>query len=209
MKSPYNFNYLPPTNVGINEARSIFLFHGLGSNEEDLLQLVDIFKGNYHIFSLRGPITHRPGFAFYTFEEEGKPVRDVFDKMISFTLDFINEAINEYQLDKNKIFLMGFNQGAVVSQTLALFLGNEIAGTIALSGFIPEFVKNEYKKDHLENAKVFISHGEFDYDFPISWGINSKEFFEDYGAQVTYNSYPVGHGVSPENLKDLIAFIQR
>ncbi len=208
MKSPYTFKHIAKANNSDEKEAGIFLLHGLGSNEEDLLQLIEPFKGNCHIFSLRGPITHRPGFAFYTFEEEGKPTREVFDRMISFTLDFVREAIDEYHLDKKKVYIIGFNQGAVVAQTLALFLGNEIAGTVALSGFIPDFVKSEYRKDSIENATIFISHGEYDYDYPISWGEDSKQFFEENGANVIYKTYPVGHGVSPENLTDLLSFIE-
>ena len=35
---------------------ALFLFHGMGSNEEDLLPLVKSFEETHHIFSLRGPI---------------------------------------------------------------------------------------------------------------------------------------------------------
>ncbi|SOC36299.1 alpha/beta hydrolase [Ureibacillus acetophenoni] len=208
MKSPYIFKHIAPTSNTSEKEAGIFLLHGLGSNEEDLLQLVESLKGNCHIFSLRGPITHRPGYAFYTFEEEGKPSREIFDRMISGTLNFVKEVVEEYGLDPKKVYIIGFNQGAVVAQTLALFLGNEIAGTVALSGFVPEFVKNEYKKGRIEGAKLFISHGEYDYDYPINWAMDSKQFFEEYGANVTFKTYPVGHGVSPENLKDLTSFIQ-
>lgn len=207
MKSPYTFKHIAPTNNSGEHQGAIFLFHGLGSNEEDLLQLVEEFKGQCHIFSLRGPITHSPGFAFYTFEEEGKPTREVFDKMITFTQSFILEAIEQFHLDINKIFLVGFNQGAAVVETLTLTLGNLITGTVALSGYLPDFVINEYKKVPLERTKVFISHGEYDYDFPIQWGENSKNYFEEIGVQVTYKTYPDGHGVTPQNLKDMVEFI--
>lgn len=207
MKSPYTFKHIPPTNTTGELQGAIFLFHGLGSNEEDLLQLVEEFKGQCHIFSLRGPITHAPGFAFYTFEEEGKPTRDVFDKVITFSQSFILEAIEEFNVDINRIFLVGFNQGAAVVETLTLTLGNLITGTVALSGYLPEFVMNEYKKAPVDRTKIFISHGEYDYDFPIQWGQASKNYFEELEVQVTFKTYPDGHGVTPENLKDMVAFL--
>lgn len=207
MKSPYTFKYIAPqSNDGAHQP-AIFLLHGLGSNEEDLIQLVEEFKGQCHIFSLRGPITHSPGFAFYTFEEEGKPIRDVYDKMITFTQSFILEAIDQYQLDVGKIYLLGFNQGAAVVETLTLTLGNLIRGTVALSGYLPDFVMNEYKKAPLDRTKIFISHGEYDYVYPIQWGQSSKEYFDEIGVNVIYKTYPDGHGVNPENLRDLVAFI--
>ncbi|SOC20994.1 phospholipase/carboxylesterase [Ureibacillus xyleni] len=206
MNSPYTFKHLLPENNDGNRP-AIFLLHGLGSNEEDLLQLVGQFKGHCHIFSLRGPITHSPGYAFYTFAEEGKPERKVFDQMIVFTRDFILEAIKEFNLNKDKIYLVGFNQGAVVAETLSVVMGNHIRGTVALSGFIPDFVKSDYVKMPIDQSKIFISHGEYDYVYPIAWGEDSKNFFEEQKAAVTYKTYPDGHGVTPDNIQDLVSFI--
>lgn len=208
MNSPYTYKHLVPTNMTHGQKYpAIFLLHGLGSNEDDMLQLVNHFKGQCHIFSLRGPISHKPGFAYYTFEEEGKPSREVFDKMIIITKDFILEAIEEYNLNPEKIYVIGFNQGAAVAQTLTLVLGNTIRGTVALSGFIPKHVKDEYKVLPIENSRIFISHGEFDYVYPIQWGEESKDFFIEHGANVTYKTYSDGHGVSPDNLRDFVDFI--
>ncbi|NLY80835.1 MAG: esterase, partial [Lysinibacillus sp.] len=190
-----------------NQSPAIFLFHGLGSNEEDLLQVVGEIKDVCHIFCLRGPITHSPGFAFYTFEEEGKPTQEVFDKVIAVTRDFIVEAIDEFQLNPKKIFVAGFNQGAVIAQTLCVVMGNQIKACAAMSGFLPTFVKENYYKNEMNNIRIFISHGEYDFDYPIQWSEESRNFFEEYGAKVVYKTYPVGHGVSPENILDFNNFI--
>ena len=120
MKSPYTYHYSAPSITEVQQP-AIFLLHVLGSNEQDLVQLVDSFKTSCHIFSLQGPIEHKPGYAFYTFaEEEGKPERAIFDKVVKFTEEFILEAIEEYNLDPKQIYVVGFNQGAVVAQTLAV-----------------------------------------------------------------------------------------
>ena len=206
MQSPYTFVHKAP-NATEEKQPAIFLLHGLGSNEHDLLQLVKEFEGSCHIFSLQGPIKHNPGYAFYTFEEEGIPTREVFDKVIQFTQAFIFEAIQQFNLDMEKIYVVGFNQGAVVAQTLALVMGSAIRGTVALSGYMPEFVTVEYNKLPMDKSKIFISHGEYDYVYPFVWGENSAAFFKDYGADVTFKTYEDGHGVTLENLQDLVAFI--
>ena len=102
MKSPYMFKHLKPKSTNGDNSPVIFLFHGLGSNEEDLVQLVADLQEECHIISVRGPITHRPGFAFYMFEEEGKPTRDVFDQTIVYTKDFVLEAVEHFNLNKRK-----------------------------------------------------------------------------------------------------------
>ena len=188
---------------------SLFLFHGMGSNEEDLLQLVKEFEGSHHIFSLRGPIVFNPGYAFFTIEEEGRPERQVFDKVVTYLHQFIAEAVQEYSLDQSKISLVGFSQGAVLAQTIALTMGDVIKGVAALSGYLPDFVKEEYRKHPVDHLTMFISHGEYDYVIPSHWGLESKNYFEELGANVTYKTYEDGHGVVPENQLDLVNFIKQ
>lgn len=208
MKSPFTYKYIAPTTKG-NDQPSLFLFHGMGSNEEDLLQLVKEFEGSHHIFSLRGPIVFNPGYAFFTIEEEGRPERQVFDKVVTYLHQFIADAVQEYSLDQSKISLVGFSQGAVLAQTIALTMGDVIKGVAALSGYLPDFVKEEYRKHPVDHLTMFISHGEYDYVIPSHWGLESKNYFEELGANVTYKTYEDGHGVVPENQLDLVNFLKQ
>lgn len=206
MKSPYEFKHIAPTYANEKQP-AIFLLHGMGSNEDDLFQLTTAVDGACHIFSLRGPIKATPGYAFYL-EQEGEPVRNVFDQVLMHTQNFIYEAIQEYDLDLERIYVLGFNQGAVLAQSLALTMGNKLAGVIALSGYLPKFVEEEYVKFNVDRLKMFMSHGTYDYVVPFEWAQNAKERFEDYGADVTFKAYEDGHGVTPQNIEDLSAFLK-
>lgn len=208
MNSPFTFTHSAPEGKA-GKQPAIFLLHGMGSHEEDLPQLVTDFKDSHHIFSLRGPIVFDPGYAFFTIEEEGKPVRVVFDKVLMYIQSFIREAIVEFELDKEQIYVLGFSQGAVLAQSLALTMGNAIRGIVALSGYVPDFVKMEYHQQPVDQMNVFISHGEYDYIIPPKWGQESKEYFESLGAHVTFKTYKDGHGVTPENHQDLVAFLRK
>jgi len=208
VKSPYTFLHTAPK-VATGKQPAIFLLHGMGSHEGDLPQLVQDFEDSHHIFSLRGPIEFKPGYAFFTIEEAGKPIREDFDDVLIDTQSFIREAIVEYELDAEQIVVLGFSQGAVLAQSLALTMGNEIHRVVALSGYIPEFVKTEYEKHPVTHLNLFISHGEYDYIIPPQWGRESKDYFEAHGAHVTFKTYNDGHGVTPENRQDLIAFLRQ
>ncbi|MEG0448735.1 MAG: alpha/beta fold hydrolase [Lysinibacillus sp.] len=208
MNTPFTFKHTKPSNMDPNKKYpAIFLLHGMGSHEDDLPQLVEDFKEQCHIFSLRGPITNPPGYAFFTIQEIGEPDRVIFDKVLVALQRFMLEAIEEYQLEPTKIYVLGFSQGAILAQTLAFSMGSLIKGVVALSGYLPEFVLTEYVKRSIDHMQVFISHGDYDYVIPSQWGIASKEAFEEYGAKVTFKQYPDGHGVTPDNLKDLTAFL--
>jgi phospholipase/carboxylesterase len=208
MKSPFTFTHTAPEGSA-GKQPAIFLLHGMGSHEQDLPQLVTDFKESHHIFSLRGPIEFEPGYAFFTIEEAGKPIRVVFDKVLMYIQSFIHEAIVEFELDAERIYVLGFSQGAVLAQSLALTMGSAIRGVVALSGYVPDFVKMEYSGQPVDHLNVFISHGEYDYIIPPQWGKKSKEYFESLGANVIFKTYQDGHGVTPENKQDLVAFLQK
>ena len=57
---------------------AIFLMHGMGSNEQDILTLVSGLEKDAYVFGIRGPIEQPPGFAYFTIEGFGKPNRSVF-----------------------------------------------------------------------------------------------------------------------------------
>jgi len=208
MNTPFTFKHTQPIEMdSTKKYPAIFLLHGMGSHEEDLPQLVQNFQEQCHIFSLRGPITQNPGYAFFTIQEVGQPDRAIFDKVLMALQRFILEAIDEYQIDPHKVFVLGFSQGAVLAQSLAFVMGNLVTGIVALSGYTPKFVTEEYAIHSVEHLHAFISHGDYDYVIPSQWGMESKEIFEQFGAKVTFKQYPDGHGVTPDNLRDLVAFL--
>ena len=140
----------------------IFLLHGMGSNEQNMMPFVSGVEKEMFVFSLRGSIQQPPGFAFFTIEGYGKPHRARFEEAINRIENFIEYVEEKYPIDADEIYFMGFSQGAILSMTLGLRLGNRIKGIIALSGYIPAFVKEEYDIQSLDKVSAFISHGEND-----------------------------------------------
>ena len=76
------------------------------------------------------------------------------------------------------MYLIGFSQGAILSMTLGLKLQNRIKGIIALSGYIPAIVKEEYEISPLDGISVFISHGEYDHVLPYEWGEDAERYYK-------------------------------
>ena len=207
MNTPFTFTHTT-IQATAQPMPAIVLLHGMGSNEQDLQQLLQGLSLPAHVFAIRGPISHPPGYAFFQIGEEEQPVRQTFDKVIVALQQFIEEIVKYYNVDPSRILLVGFNQGAVIAQTAALTVGDKIAGFAALSGFLPRFVKEEYVKKDVSHIKGFISHGQYDYIYPYALGQQSANLFEAYEASVVFKSYADGHGVTAENRQDLQQFIQ-
>lgn len=186
---------------------ALFLMHGIGSNEQNILALVDGLEDLFYIFSIRGHISQPPGFAYFTIQGYGKPHREVFDEGVNRLTSFIDYACEQYPLDLSRLYLCGFSQGAILAMTLGLSLGDRIKGIIALSGYIPEFVKEEHNKKPVDQLSVFISHGEMDQILPFEWGAANEKYFRELGAAVTFQTYPEGHTVSSKNQQDFVKWL--
>jgi phospholipase/carboxylesterase len=208
MNSPLYYELRKPREESNKRYPALFLMHGMGSNEKDLLSLAEGLEENFYIFSIRGHLEQPPGYAFFTIEGYGKPHREAFDEAISKVTNFIDYACEKYPVDENGIYLLGFSQGAILSMSLGLSLGNRIKGIMALSGYVPDLVKNEYNIKPVENLSLFISHGEMDNILPFEWGINAKEYFEKLGAVVDFHSYKAGHTVSLQNYQDCMKWLK-
>lgn len=197
-----------PSQIDPNKSYpAIFVMHGMGSNELNMLPVVEGLKEQFYVFSIRGPLSQPPGYAYFTIQGFGKPHREVFDQAVNQLTNFIDYATAKYPVDLRHLYLLGFSQGAILSMTLGLTLGNRIKGIVALSGYIPGFVKEEYALKPVEKLSLFISHGEFDNVLPYQWGLESNKFFQEVNARVIFQSYSEGHTVSLRNQQDFMNWI--
>ncbi len=183
----------------------IFLFHGYGSNEEDLFSFAPELPEKFCVISARAPHAMEPfGHAWYSINfdaaygkwtdvEQAKVSRDKI-------LSFIDEACDAYHLDKNNITLLGFSQGTVLSYAIALSFPEKIKNLIALSGYIDEKILiPDYQEKNHSSLNVYASHGQVDMVIPPEWAQRAPVLMKSLGITHSYEEFPVGHGVSPQN----------
>lgn len=192
----------------------LFMFHGYGSNEEDLFSFAADLPGELCIISARAPHAIQPfGYAWYTINfdasygkwsnvEQACESRDLM-------LKFIDEACKAYQLNTGSINLLGFSQGTVLCYALALSYPERFRNIIALSGYIDEqiLVENYREKDH-SSLRVYASHGQMDMVIPPEWAQKAPKLLKEMGITYSYEEFPVGHGVSPRNFESFLKWLK-
>ncbi len=112
------------------------------------------------------------------------------------------------QKDTSRQFLTGFSQGAILSMSLALILGNQIKGIAALSGYIPKPVKDNYTLKPVDELSIFIGHGKAGPIFPLNIGKENYQFIKERTEQVHFYTYPIEHRVSREEQSDVIEWLK-
>lgn len=186
----------------------IILLHGYGSNEEDLFSFAPELPKEYYVISVRAPFDLQPyGHAWYAIhfdaDENKFSDNDEARESVKLIASFIDEMIAKYPIDTDNINLIGFSQGAILSYATALTYPEKIAKVVALSGYLNlDIVPENIDKKAIAHLKFFISHGTVDQVIPVDWARKAKPALEALGLDVTYNEYPIGHGVAPQNFYD-------
>lgn len=194
-----------PSSLTTGKIPAIFMFHGYGSNEEDLFSFASELPEEPMVISVQAPYSLEPfGYAWYAInfdaeygkwsdDEQAKSSRD---KIVA----FIDEACEAYNLDTENITLLGFSQGTILSYSVALSYPEKIKNVVALSGYINENILLEgYEdKDHSQ-LSIYASHGQVDQVIPLEWAQKTPEFLTQMGIAHVYEEFPVGHGVSQQN----------
>jgi len=208
MISPFIFTVHLPSNLEKGKKYPvIYAMHGMGSDEKDIINLIEELQNDFVLIGIRGTLATDNGFAYFNIKSFGNPDLDSFDSAVINLKKFIDNAPKDYPIDTSNQYLLGFSQGAILSMTLALTMGDKLKGIIALSGYIPWHVKANYSIESVEKLLVFISHGEFDPLFPVSIGQDNYDFFKARGGKTTYKQYPAAHEVSFDMKVDFIKWI--
>lgn len=186
---------------------ALLLLHGRGTDEFDLLPLLDALDPERRLVGLtpRGPLSLPPGGAhWYVVRQVGYPDRDTFDASYQGFSAWLDALPGELGLSWDRIVLGGFSMGAVMSYATGLGPGRPTpAGIMALSGFIPTVEGFEPEFDRARGLPVAIAHGTADPVIPVEFGRDARRRLEDAGAAVTYRESPVPHAIDPAILPDL------
>jgi phospholipase/carboxylesterase len=186
----------------------IFALHGIGYDEQYMLNLLEDLKGEYILIGIQGNLTYENGFAYYYLKNYGNPERELFDSSMENLKNFIEEASNHYPIDSERKYLIGFSQGAILSMSLALILGDSIKGIIPMNGYIPQFLIEEYPLKSIAHLSVFLCQGAADPIFPLNIGQENYDYFREQAGSVKYTIYPTAHEISANNKQDVVAWLR-
>lgn len=186
----------------------LLLLHGYGSNEEDLFSFANELSDEYFVISARAPYDMMYGsYAWYAinFDANENKFSDIgqAQKSRDIIANFIDELVLNYAIDKEDITLVGFSQGAILSYAVGVSYPEKVNKVVAMSGYFnPEIAIDQFEQNDLTNLKIFASHGTVDQVVPFEWGQKAKQVLSNYYIEVDFHSYPIGHGISPQNFFD-------
>ncbi len=191
---------------------ALVLLHGRGTNEFDLLPLLDEIDPQRRLAGVtpRAPLELTPGgFHWYVSRQVGYPDPDTFRQafgLLSQWLDALPEALG---VPWSRTVLGGFSMGAVMSYALGLGVERPPpAAIIALSGFLPTVEGFGLDTGRLTDGfPIAIGHGTEDPVISVQFGRQARQLLAQAGAKVLYRESPMFHSVDPAFLRELRAWV--
>ncbi|AZD91645.1 MULTISPECIES: alpha/beta hydrolase [Pseudomonas] len=200
--------YLEQAPADARDRPLVIFLHGYGSNEEDLFGLKDGLPADYTYLSVRAPQTVEEG-SYQWFHKQGEGAYDGVTAELADSAKlidaFVRQAVAKYHTRADRVFLVGFSQGAIMSYELGLRHPQAVRGIAALSGKILPVLRSQLKSgEGLEQLAIFIAHGTADMRLPYSDGSEADSLLRGLGLAPQFHAYPgIGHTISDTELQDL------
>ncbi len=188
-------------------ASAVILLHGYGSNGQDLMDLAPYWAGQLPetiFLSPDAPFKCEVGFGFQWFSlANWTPalMAQGAEKASPFINDLVDKVKVNYQLSEDKIALVGFSQGTMMSLYTAPRRKEKMAGVVGYSGAL---LGGEVLIDtpSIQKPPICLVHGDMDTVVPVAAWYHAKASLEHAGFPVDgsiINGLP--HSINAEGLE--------
>ncbi|MFK3604143.1 phospholipase [Pseudomonas sp. AP19] len=207
--------YLEQTQSDSRNQPLVIFLHGFGSNEQDLFGIKDALPSTWTYLSARAPMpVDANGYRWFTKTSgDAEYNGETADLQRSAKLieDFVGKATAKYHTQSDRVFLVGFSQGAIMSYEVGLRQPALVRGIAALSGSVLPVLKAELKpNESLGKLAIFIGHGTLDQALPYGSATRANEVLVGLGLKPEFHGYPgMPHTVSAAEVQDLKAWLEK
>ena len=173
---------------------AILMLHGRGSTAEDILTLSKFFNMSSYAFTSKNNQWYPLPFMFPKSQNE---------PYLSESLSLVRDAYTKLKESHNKVFILGFSQGACLALEYAS--KNYVDGVIAFSGgLIGE--SNELNVETKSN--IFLSCSDNDPHIPLNRLMETIKIFKDNNSNLISFIYSNNsHTITSEEIQKSISFI--
>ena len=187
----------------------IIMFHGYGSNKDDLFSFAKFMNPNFLIISIQAPIQmDYNSYCWWSLSLNNDMELQMDIKEAKNSLNELNRFISKdlsvkYNFGLNQVYLLGFSQGCMISYALSINFPRNYKKAVGLSGKIPHEIINFNEKFDYSNHNFFSSHGLNDQVIPIEIGRESDRWFSEKNINHKYLEFESAHGINSENFEQM------
>jgi predicted esterase len=185
----------------------MIMIHGRGASAESILTLADEFGiGNVAYIAPQANMNTWYPYSFLSPIEMNEPgITSGLELIDSIVIDLLSKGFST-----DRIFLLGFSQGACLSLEYVARNPAGFAGVVGLSGGLigPSNTPRNYAGS-FDNAEIFLGCSDIDPHIPIERVKETEEVFNSMKANVTKRIYKgMGHTINQDEINFIKTMIK-
>ena len=192
----------------------VVLLHGRGADRFDLLNLAPHLAPGAVVVTPQAPHSgtpwgYGPGWAWYRYLGGNTPEPESFEQSQQALAEFLTELPSRLPVRTGPVVLGGFSQGGTMSVGYALRNPGAVPLALCLSGFLADHPTVRATPESVRGTRFFWGHGTMDPSIPFELGEEGRAALRAAGAELETGDYPIGHGISPDEARDIREWMAR
>lgn len=192
----------------------VVLLHGLGSNGQDLISLAPYLAQNLPDTVFVSPDAPFPcdmapmGYQWFSLQDRTPSVMLSGVQRAAPLLDsYISTMMEKYDVPADKVALLGFSQGTMMSLFVGPRFPEKLAGVLGYSGAL--IGSNSLSGDDIYKIPVHLIHGDADDVVPVDRFHDAERALKDSGFTVTGGvTKGLTHSIDEKGVADGMAFLR-
>jgi len=178
---------------------TLFVLHGTGGNEQDLIPLARQISSEAAILSPRGKVLENGVYPRY-FRRLAEGIFDIDDLKFRTNelVDFVKNASKVYGFDMHHVIAVGYSNGANIAASILLLHPEILSAAILFRAMVPLVPR---VSPDLNNKYIFMSSGIYDPIVPKQDAERLADLFKKSGAKVSLYWQNSGHELVIEEVK--------
>jgi phospholipase/carboxylesterase len=177
----------------------IIALHGRGGNAADILQLAAAVGDDS--CTLLAP--QATGFSWYPYSFLAPPAQN--EPSLSSALSIVKQTYDHVVangISSEKVFLLGFSQGACLTLEFAARHARHYGGVIAFTGgLIGDRIYPDNYKGDFQGTPIYIGSSDVDPHVPLPRIYASENILRDMGASIQTDIFPgMGHTINEQEM---------
>jgi phospholipase/carboxylesterase len=182
--------------------KALIMLHGRGASAADILSLHSHLPvDDFYIVAPQATNNTWYPYSFMSPLQQNEPWLSSAIAMVKNSVEDVVKA----GIPSNKIFLLGFSQGACLTLEFATRYAQKWGGVIALTGgLIGDKIYIDHYSGDFAGTRVLMTNSQNDPHVPLLRSEDSKKLLEKMGASVSLKIYPNRpHTILNEELEEV------
>ena len=192
---------------GTGSHPTVVMLHGRYGDENAMWLFQQVTPAHWLKIAPRGIVDEPPDRFSWVHRQEGSwPPLSRFDTAVTALHRFLSSLPRLYNADPQRIYLMGFSQGAATAFATAMRFPGLVQGVAGLVGFMPDGCEDLECLQALQDLPIFMAVGKDDALIPYERSQKTADVLRQARARLAYHEYDTGHKLNRDGVRDLRAW---